>query len=64
MIQKLAVSTDGNAAATAHQLYATGTETTCTILRWALLYTCLNEDVKDKVIQEIDENIGKSYLPF
>ena len=40
------------------QIYTAGTETTSTALQWALLYMCLHPDVKEKVHDEIDEQIG------
>ena len=50
---------DGNAIAAAQHLYGAGTETTATSLNWAILYTCLNPEVKRKVHDEIDNTIGK-----
>ena len=47
------------------QIYTAGTETTSTALQWALLYMCLHPEVKEKVHEEIDEQIGNSkYLIF
>ena len=40
-------------------LYAAGTETTSSALRWALLFMCLHEEVKERVQAEIDNYIGR-----
>ncbi|XP_035672246.1 cytochrome P450 2D3-like isoform X3 [Branchiostoma floridae] len=40
-------------------LFAAGTDTTATTLRWALLYLVMNPDVQGKVQEEIDESLGK-----
>ena len=50
---------DGNAGITTLQLYAAGTETTSTALRWALLFMCLYPDIQKRVHEEIDKTIGK-----
>lgn len=48
-----------NASVLSVQLYAAGTETTATSIRWALLYAALNPEIARKVQLEIDEQIGK-----
>ncbi|XP_066275396.1 uncharacterized protein [Branchiostoma lanceolatum] len=40
-------------------LFAAGTDTTATTLRWALLYLLKNPDVQRKVQDEIDVSLGK-----
>ena len=50
---------DGNAGITTLQLYAAGTETTSTALRWALLFMCLYPDIQQRVHEEIDKTIGR-----
>eukprot|EP00058_Branchiostoma_floridae_P003704 XP_002589192.1 hypothetical protein BRAFLDRAFT_74651 [Branchiostoma floridae] len=40
-------------------LFAAGTDTTATTLRWALLYMVMNPDVQEKVQKEIDDSLGK-----
>ena len=49
---------DENGVMLVTQIYTAGTETTSTALQWALLYMCLYPDVKEKVHEEIDEQIG------
>ncbi|XP_067652587.1 cytochrome P450 2U1-like [Haliotis asinina] len=44
-------------------LFAAGTDTTATIIRWTLIYLLHNHDVQEKCFQEIKENIGQSRLP-
>ena len=47
------------------QIYTAGTETTSTALQWALLYMCLHPEVKEKVHEEIDKQVGnRKYLIF
>ena len=36
-----------------------GTETTSTALTWALLFMCLHPDVKNKVHEEIERQVGE-----
>lgn len=55
---------DGNAGITTLQLYAAGTETTSTALRWALLFMCLYPEVQDKVHKEVDKTIGRLFRQF
>ncbi|XP_067657807.1 cytochrome P450 2U1-like [Haliotis asinina] len=44
-------------------LFAAGTETTATIIRWTLVHLLHNPDVQEKCFQEIKGNIGQSRLP-
>ena len=37
----------------------TGTETSATSIKWAILFMCLHPDVRKRVQKEIDEQIGK-----
>uniref|UniRef100_A0A8D0DR99 Cytochrome P450 n=1 Tax=Salvator merianae TaxID=96440 RepID=A0A8D0DR99_SALMN len=44
-------------------LFAAGTETTTSTLRWGLLYMVLHSNVQSKVQEEIDKVIGKNRPP-
>ncbi|XP_067651885.1 cytochrome P450 2U1-like [Haliotis asinina] len=44
-------------------LFAAGTETTATIIRWTLVYFLHNPDIQEKCFQEIKRNIGQIRLP-
>ncbi|XP_048253649.1 cytochrome P450 2D14-like [Haliotis rufescens] len=44
-------------------LFAAGTETTSTTIRWTLAYFLHNPDIQEKCFQEIQENIGQSRRP-
>ena len=57
-INKIIIS-DANTVTMALQLYAAGTDTTATALKWALLFMCLYPEVKEKVQEEIDSQIGE-----
>ncbi|XP_072039612.1 cytochrome P450 2J4-like [Amphiura filiformis] len=52
-----------NMMSTVTQLFAAGSETTVTTLRWALLYMMAYPDIQDKVHQEIDNVVGRNRLP-
>ncbi|XP_067946219.1 cytochrome P450 2C23-like [Watersipora subatra] len=49
---------EANAKVFAYHIYMAGTEATATSLRWALLYSCLYPEVKEKVQLEIEKQIG------
>jgi len=49
---------DGNLIVVLHQLFAAGSDTTSTTLRWAVLLMAQNLDVQRKVHEEIDAVIG------
>lgn len=46
------------------QLFAAGTETTSTSMRWELLYMCLYPNVQTEVHEKIDREIGKNHEIF
>ena len=50
---------DENSATICTNLLNAGTETTSTALTWALLFMCLHPDVKNKVQEEIERQIGE-----
>ncbi|XP_069823410.1 cytochrome P450 2D15-like [Dendropsophus ebraccatus] len=54
---------EGNLLMTTYDLFAAGTETTSTTLRWGLLYMILYPDVQSKVQEEIDQVIGRERKP-
>ena len=49
--------------ATAVWLFLSGTESSTTTLRWALLYIMMHPDVQVKVQKEIDDVVGRNRLP-
>jgi len=54
--------TEGNLISEMLQLFAAGSDTTSTTLRWAVLLMAQNPDVQVKIHQEIDTVVGeKSY---
>ena len=50
-----------NAEALMTQFYVAGTETSSAVLRFALLYLCLNPDIQNRVHSEIDDIIGEAF---
>ncbi|XP_028711581.1 cytochrome P450 2J3-like isoform X3 [Peromyscus leucopus] len=54
---------EGNLICSTLDLFLAGTETTSTILRWALLYMAINPEVQEKVQAEIDRVIGQEKQP-
>ncbi|XP_072041972.1 cytochrome P450 2U1-like [Amphiura filiformis] len=55
--------TVNNLQATVLQLFAAGSETTNTTIRWALLYMIAHPDIQRKVQHEIDNVVGRNRLP-
>ncbi|XP_070534292.1 cytochrome P450 2J2-like [Ptychodera flava] len=54
---------DDNLFAVVSDLFAAGTETASTTLRWALLYFAVFEDVQTKVQKELDDVVGRHRKP-
>ena len=54
---------DDNLQATISHLFAAGSETTVTTLRWAFLYMIANPEIQSKVQREIDDVVGRNRLP-
>ncbi|CAC5395592.1 unnamed protein product [Mytilus coruscus] len=52
-----------NLLSTIGDLFAAGTETTATTIRWALLYLLNNMDIQQKMWKEINEMVGSGRLP-
>ncbi|XP_072045012.1 cytochrome P450 2J4-like [Amphiura filiformis] len=52
-----------NLPATTRALFAAGTETTSTTLRWAVLYMMAYPEIQDRVHQELDSVVGRNRLP-
>ena len=50
---------DDNAVLFTYHFYVAGTETSAHSMSWLLLMMCLHQDVQKKVIDEIDQQIGK-----
>ncbi|XP_006816322.1 cytochrome P450 2U1-like, partial [Saccoglossus kowalevskii] len=44
-------------------LFAAGTETTATTLKWGLLLMVLHPEIQDRVFNEIDQVVGENRLP-
>ncbi|XP_068098769.1 cytochrome P450 2D6-like isoform X2 [Hyperolius riggenbachi] len=54
---------DSNLLFTTYDLFAAGSETTSTTLRWALLFMLLYPDIQSKVQEEIDRVLGREKSP-
>ncbi|XP_063968074.1 cytochrome P450 2U1-like [Lytechinus pictus] len=54
---------DENMIVAVADLFVAGTETTATTLKWALLYMLVNQDVQQKVQEELDRVVGLDRLP-
>ncbi len=44
-------------------LFAAGTETSATTMRWGCLFMCLYPDVQTKVQEELDAEVGRNRMP-
>ncbi|XP_060064384.1 cytochrome P450 2J6-like [Ylistrum balloti] len=54
---------DMNLTAIVINLFIAGTDTTATMIRWAIIYLIYNKDIQDKLRQEIETVVGTSRLP-
>ncbi|XP_069130187.1 cytochrome P450 2B5-like [Argopecten irradians] len=54
---------DMNITVTVMNLFVAGTDTTATMIRWAILYLIHNKPIQDKLRQEIMTVVGTSRLP-
>ncbi|XP_021357311.1 cytochrome P450 2J6-like isoform X2 [Mizuhopecten yessoensis] len=54
---------DMNLSTVVINLFLAGTETTATMIRWAIIYLIHNKPIQDKLRQEIETVIGTSRLP-
>lgn len=54
---------ENNLLFTTVDIFAAGTETTSTTLRWGLLFMLLHPDIQSQVHQEIDQVIGRNRRP-
>ncbi|XP_072045010.1 cytochrome P450 2J4-like [Amphiura filiformis] len=52
-----------NLPRTLGNLFAAGTETTSTTLRWAVLYMMAFPEIQDRIHQELDSVVGRNRLP-
>uniref|UniRef100_A0ABM0GP89 Cytochrome P450 2B11-like n=1 Tax=Saccoglossus kowalevskii TaxID=10224 RepID=A0ABM0GP89_SACKO len=55
--------TDDQLKHTLADLFAAGTETTATTLKWGLLLMVLHPEIQDRVFNEIDQAVGANRLP-
>ncbi|XP_077308645.1 cytochrome P450 2D6 [Lithobates pipiens] len=55
--------TERNLLCSTYDLFAAGTGTTSTTLRWALIYMLLYPNIQEKVHEEIDQVIGRNRKP-
>ena len=46
-----------------HDLFAAGSETTSTTMRWSLLFMAAYPDIQQKVYEELSATIGKDRQP-
>ncbi|XP_072051725.1 cytochrome P450 2U1-like [Amphiura filiformis] len=54
---------DENLLACISDLFAAGTETSSTTLKWGLLYMVLQPDIQEKIHAEMDSEVGRNRLP-
>ncbi|XP_060064349.1 cytochrome P450 2B5-like [Ylistrum balloti] len=54
---------DLNLAVSVINLFVAGTDTTATMIRWAIIYLIHNKDIQDKLRLEIEIVVGTSRLP-
>ncbi|OWF52912.1 cytochrome P450 2J6-like [Mizuhopecten yessoensis] len=54
---------DMNLTTSVMNLFGAGTDTTATIIRWAIIYLIHNKPIQDKLRQEIESVVGTSRLP-
>jgi len=54
---------DTNLLVTLKDIFGAATGTTTHALNWAVLYLTINQDVQEKLVEEIERVIGKSRSP-
>ncbi|XP_072013333.1 cytochrome P450 2U1-like [Amphiura filiformis] len=54
---------DGDLEACIADLFAAGTETSSTTLKWGLLYMVLQPDIQEKIHAELDSEVGRNRMP-
>ncbi|XP_033742980.1 cytochrome P450 2J6-like [Pecten maximus] len=54
---------DMNLTASVLNLFVAGTDTTATVIRWAIIYLIHNKPIQDKLRQEIETVVGSSRVP-
>lgn len=55
--------TEGQLLTIMADLFVAGTETTATTIRWTILYLINNPDIQNKMLNEIEENVGCNRMP-
>jgi cytochrome P450 len=63
MIVNSFISTEDQLLSILADLFAAGSETTATTIRWTVLYLMHNVDIQNKMWKEIDNVVGVGRLP-